>query len=142
MSDPTVYLHRDGRVATLTINRPPLNILDLQTLDRLNDGVATLAAAADLQVVVVRGAGDRAFSAGVAVQDHTPDKVATMLASFHGALRRLRDLDAITAAAVHGHAPGGARELPPACDLVTATHDMQEGLRAFMGKRRPVWQHR
>jgi cyclohexa-1,5-dienecarbonyl-CoA hydratase len=123
MMGDTVRLHRDGRVATLTIDRPPLNILDIPTIDRLGEAIAELAADPELLVIVLRGAGERAFSAGVAVQDHTPDRVGPMLDSLHGTIRRLRDLDAITIAAVQGHCLGGGMELAMACDLVIATDD-------------------
>jgi cyclohexa-1,5-dienecarbonyl-CoA hydratase len=120
MSEPTILLHRKDRTATITLNRPPLNVLDIPTITLLSEATAELAADPDLQVVVLRGAGTRAFSAGVAVQDHTPDKVTAMLETLHGAIRRLRDLDAITVAAVHGHCLGGGMELALACDLVIA----------------------
>jgi cyclohexa-1,5-dienecarbonyl-CoA hydratase len=120
---PAVLVHRDGRAATVTLNRPPLNILDVPAIARLGEVLDGLGRDADLQLVVIRGAGDRAFSAGVAVQDHTPDKVGAMLESLHGAIRRLRDLDAVTVAAVHGHCLGGGMELAMACDLVIATDD-------------------
>jgi len=123
MMGDTVRLHRDGRVATLTIDRPPLNILDIPTIDRLGEAIAELAADPELLVIVLRGAGERAFSAGVAVQDHTPDRVGPMLDSLHGTIRRLWDLDAITLAAVQGHCLGGGMELAMACDLVIATDD-------------------
>src|ERR1700712_4321356 len=119
----TVRLHRDGRVATLTIDRPPLNILDIPTIDRLGAALIRAAADPDTLVIVLRGAGERGFSAGVAVQDHTPDRVGPMLDSLHGAIRRLRDLDAVTIAAVHGHCLGGGMELAMACDLVIASDD-------------------
>lgn len=119
----TVHLHRDSRVATLTIDRPPLNILDIPTIDRLGERIAELAADPEILVIVLRGSGDRAFSAGVAVQDHTPDRVGPMLDSLHGTIRRLWDLDAITIAAVHGHCLGGGMELAMACDLVIASDD-------------------
>jgi len=123
MTEPAILLDRppqSPRTATITLNRPPLNILDIPTITLLGETVATLAADPELQVVVIQGAGDRAFSAGVAVQDHTPDKVVTMLEALHAAIRQLRDLDAITVAAVHGHCLGGGMELALACDLVIA----------------------
>jgi cyclohexa-1,5-dienecarbonyl-CoA hydratase len=122
-TEETVLLHRDGRTATVTLNRPPLNILDIPTIDRLGEVIADLAADSELTLIVLRGAGTRAFSAGVAVQDHTPDKVGPMLESLHGTIRRLRDLDAITVAAVQGHCLGGGMELALSCDLVIATED-------------------
>ncbi|HYO13633.1 MAG TPA: enoyl-CoA hydratase/isomerase family protein [Thermoanaerobaculia bacterium] len=127
MAEPTILLHRDGRVATITLNRPPLNILDIPMIARLGEVVAELADDASLQLVVLRGVEDSAFSAGVAVQDHTPDKVREMLLSLHGTIRRLRDLDAITVAAVHGHCLGGGMELAMVCDMVIATDDARFG---------------
>lgn len=120
MSEPTILLDKAERTATLTLNRPPLNILDIPTIALLGDAVEELAADPDLQVLILRGAGNKAFSAGVAVQDHTPDKVTAMLETLHRAIRRLRNLDAITVAAVHGHCLGGGMELALACDLVIA----------------------
>jgi len=118
---PPVAVERDGRVATLRLDRPPLNILDLETIAALDAALAAVAADPGVQVVVLRGAGERAFSAGVAVQDHTPDKLEGMLAGFHGAIRRLRDLAAVSIAAVDGHCLGGGLELAAACDLLLAT---------------------
>ena len=128
MSQESVSVRREGRVAWLTIDRPPLNILDIPTLQRLGEAVAALARPDDaLQVVVVRGAGDRAFSAGVSVQDHTPDKIGAMLESFHRALRLLRDLPAVTIAAVQGHCLGGGMELALSCDLLIASEEARFG---------------
>jgi len=123
MTTSSIQLHREPRIATITISRPPLNILDIPTIDRLGETIAELAADPELLVIILRGAGERAFSAGVAVQDHTPDRVGPMLDSLHGTIRRLRDLDAITIAAVHGHCLGGGMELAMACDLVIASDD-------------------
>jgi cyclohexa-1,5-dienecarbonyl-CoA hydratase len=125
MDESPIHLHREHRVATLTISRPPLNILDIPTIDRLGEVIAGLAADPELLVVVLRGAGERAFSAGVAVQDHTPDRVGLMLDSLHGTIRRLRDLDAITVAAVQGQCLGGGMELAASCDLIVATEDVR-----------------
>jgi cyclohexa-1,5-dienecarbonyl-CoA hydratase len=123
MTTSPINLHREHRIATLTISRPPLNILDIPTIDRLGEVIEDLAADPELLVIILRGAGERAFSAGVAVQDHTPDRVGPMLDSLHGTIRRLRDLDAVTIAAVHGHCLGGGMELAMACDLVIASDD-------------------
>jgi cyclohexa-1,5-dienecarbonyl-CoA hydratase len=120
MNDP-VRLEREARTATLTLDRPPLNILDFELLELLETRCSELAGLADLQVVFVRGAGEKAFSAGVSVADHTPDKIDRMLVGFHGALRRLRDLEALTVALVDGHCLGGGMEVALCCDLVAAT---------------------
>ena len=112
------------RTAVLAVDRPPLNVLDLATLARLEAVLAEVTAAPP-QVLVVRGGGERAFSAGVAVEDHTPDRLEAMLGRFHGALGHLRGLPSIVVAAVRGHCLGGGMELAAACDLVVA----EEGAR-------------
>ena len=123
----SIQLERRGRVATLTLDRPPLNILDLELLARLEERCGELAAISDLQLVFVRGGGEKAFSAGVAIADHTPDKIDRMLLGFHGALRRLRGLDALTVALVDGHCLGGGMEVAMCCDLVLATERSRFG---------------
>ena len=127
MMSKTVTIERDGRIARLEIVRPPLNILDLATIGALEDGLRSLAQLDDLQLLIVRGHGGRAFSAGVAVEDHTPDRIESMLTSFHGALTALMDLPAVSIAAVEGHCLGGGMELAAACDLVLATDDSRFG---------------
>jgi cyclohexa-1,5-dienecarbonyl-CoA hydratase len=123
-----IGLHRDGRVATLYLSRPPLNILDLEALQALERGLAGLAGYPDLHLLVVRGTGGRAFSAGVAVQDHVGDRIGPALAAFHGAIRHLRELPVVTLALVEGHCLGGGLELALACDLVVASDDSNFGL--------------
>jgi cyclohexa-1,5-dienecarbonyl-CoA hydratase len=122
-----ILVARRGRVATLTLDRPPLNILDLPALEALDRAIAALAAGDDLQLVFLRGAGPRSFSTGVAVQDHTRDKIGAAIAALHGAIRGLRTLPALTVAAVHGHCLGGGMELALGCDMVLATNEAQFG---------------
>jgi cyclohexa-1,5-dienecarbonyl-CoA hydratase len=128
VSGPGVRVERDGRAATLWLERPPLNVLDLAALQALDGELARLAGEPGLDVLVVRGAGERAFSAGVAIQDHVGDRIPLALGAFHSAVRRLRELPAIAVAAVHGHCLGGGLELALACDLVVASDDSRFSL--------------
>ena len=124
----TIELGRDGeRTATLTLDAPPLNILDLELLAELDARLAELQREPELQILFVRGS-ERAFSAGVSIHDHTPEKLDRMILGFHGALRRLRALDAFTVALVDGHCLGGGLELALACDLRVATDRAKLGL--------------
>jgi cyclohexa-1,5-dienecarbonyl-CoA hydratase len=127
MNAPLELEHED-RIATVRLVRPPLNILDLELIEALGETFGRLGAEPDLQVVFLRGEGERAFSAGVSVQDHTPDKLERMLASFHGAIRALRSLPALTVALVDGHCLGGGLELASCCDLVIATERSRFGV--------------
>ncbi len=124
---PAVRHEVSGGVARLTIDRPPLNILDLDTLAALDSALATLSDDSSARLLVVSGAGDRAFSAGVAVEDHTPDRIESMLDLFHRCLRRLTELPVPSVAAVRGHCLGGGMELAAACDLRFGSDDSRYG---------------
>ena len=109
----------DG-IATIRLNRPPLNVLNIAMMTELNDLLERLLAEADLAAVVLRADG-KAFSAGVDVSDHTPDKVDEMIRQFHGIFRKLASTDALTIAVVNGAALGGGCELATFCDIVLAS---------------------
>jgi cyclohexa-1,5-dienecarbonyl-CoA hydratase len=107
-------------VARITLARPPLNIMTIEMLDAISDALARAALNPSLKVLVLEAEG-RAFSAGVAVEDHLPDRVRPMLEAFHRIFRALRALDCMTLAAVQGPALGGGAELAAFCDLVIAS---------------------
>ena len=110
----------DGQVARITLNRPPLNIMTLETLDDLDAAIAHAAAVPALKVLVIAATG-RAFSAGVAVEDHLGDRVGPTLDAFHSVFRRLHAVECVTIAAVQGAALGGGAELATFCDVVVAS---------------------
>jgi cyclohexa-1,5-dienecarbonyl-CoA hydratase len=122
----TIQFHPGPRVASIVLNRPPLNIINVQMLDELG---AAWTEVEDLkaQVAVFSAAGDRAFSAGVDVADHLPGKIELMIENFHQLVRRIRKSECITIAAIHGHTLGGGAELAMICDLVIAASDTQLG---------------
>lgn len=112
--------------ARITLARPPLNILTIDMMQELNAALARAATRPALKAVVFAGEG-KAFSAGVAIEDHLGDRVKPMLDVFHEIFRRLRRLDAVTIAAVRGAALGGGAELATFCDVVVATEDATFG---------------
>ena len=69
----------------------------------------------------VLAGSDRAFSAGVDVGAHTPDKVRDMLVKMHAVMRALAGTRKVTIAAVRGNCFGGGAELAAMCDLVFTT---------------------
>ena len=109
-----------GGLATLTLDRPPYNVLDIPMMDELNHALERCAESADIKLLLITGAGEKAFSAGVEVADHTPDRMDRMIEAFHGIFRRLEAISIPTLAAVNGVALGGGCELVLACDMVVA----------------------
>ena len=107
-------------VVRLTLARPPLNILTIDMMAEINEALERAAANPSLKVLVLDGEG-RAFSAGVAVEDHLGARVKPMLDTFHQIFRGLRTLECVTLAAVQGAALGGGAELATFCDLVVAS---------------------
>jgi len=103
--------------ARLRLDNPPLNIIDIPMMEELSHALADIDARPDISVVVFSGS-QHAFSAGVDVAAHTPDKIEQMLAKFHGVIRALVVSKKVTIAAVHGHCLGGGAELAMVCDLV------------------------
>src|SRR5262249_60720362 len=105
----------------VSLARPPLNVLDVDTFADLDRALAPLASRRDVKVLVLRSAVPGVFSAGVDVADHARDRVGRMLESFHAVFRRLDTLHQATIAAVDGLCLGGGCELAAFCDVVLAT---------------------
>ena len=114
-------------VARITINRPPLNILNVETLRELTAALEEARDDAQVKVIVITGAGERAFCAGVDVRDHFPDKIDTTLNVFHKVFHVLVDVNKPVVAVVNGYALGGGCEVAMACDLVVASETAQFG---------------
>jgi len=116
----------EGAVARIQLRHPPLNVIDVPMTEDLAQVLAEIESRPDIAILVFGGEG-KAFSAGVDVAAHTPDKVEQMLAKFHGAIRSLVATKKVTIAAVHGHCLGGGAELAMVCDIVYTTEDAQWG---------------
>ncbi len=117
----------EARIATITLDRPPLNVLDIATCRGLAGAVHGLAGLDDVGVLVVAGRG-RAFSAGVDVDEHLPPTTEAMLQAFHAFCRGLLDFPRPTIARVHGAALGGGCEVVLSCDLSIAAASATLGL--------------
>ena len=109
----------------ITLNDPPLNILDIAMLEELREGLAKVRP--DRALLIITAAGEKAFSAGASVQDHMGDKVETMLAVFHECFRILNRLELVSVALIRGAALGGGCELALACDLILVSEKARFG---------------
>jgi len=110
----------EERVARVTLDRPPLNVVDLAMARELLAAFERVAVTPGLCALVLAARG-RMFSAGVDVRDHLPDRGEEMIRSFDRACLALFDLELPVIAAVQGDALGGGAELLLACDLVFAS---------------------
>ena len=113
-------------IAHITLHNPPLNVIDIPMMEELTRTLAEIEARSDISVIVLSGEG-KAFSAGVDVAAHTPDKVEEMLNKFHSVIRALVASRKVIIAAVHGHCLGGGAELAMVCDIVYTADSAQWG---------------
>jgi len=118
-----VVVKKRERSTWVTFKRPPLNVLDMALLRELHEVFDNCAADTDTDVVVLQGDGDRAFSAGVDIRDHTRETVPEMLATVDGVIQKLFALPQVTVAVVRGLCLGGGCELATSCDLLVASEE-------------------
>ena len=117
----------DDRVARIFFNRPPLNIFNIGMMREIGAALGECSGRELVAIVFAAAKDSRAFSAGVAVEDHVEGKVYQMLDSFHAVFRLLEQLAKPTIALVDGPALGGGCELVSACDVVIATERARFG---------------
>ena len=119
-------LELEGGVARVILGNPPLNVIDLRMMEELAQVLDDLESRSEVSIIIVGGEG-KAFSAGVDIAAHTPDKVEQMLVKFHGVIRSLVSTKKITIAVVHGLCLGGGAELAMVCDFVYSRDDAEWG---------------
>lgn len=120
-----VQVRLENRTAWVILNRPPLNILNIEMMCELDGALKTVMKKCDF--LVLKGGGSKGFSGGADVADHTPERVGKMLKVFHAIFRRLAATDCTTVAVVHGVCLGGGMELATFCDFVVATGTAEFG---------------
>jgi cyclohexa-1,5-dienecarbonyl-CoA hydratase len=111
----------EGGVLWVTLEHPPLNVLDVPLIEDLAARLSALFPREDLKVIVWRSALPRIFSAGVDIRDHSRERAVRMLGAFHGLVRTLLLLPQASIASVDGACLGGGCELAAACDFLLAT---------------------
>lgn len=127
-----VHLRVEDRLAVVTVDRPEaLNALNLAVLRELRDVLREVEAREDVGVLILTGAGEKAFVAGADIAEMLPLRpleTRTFAALGHEVTRLLERMEKPTIAAVNGYALGGGCELALACDLRLASDRATLGL--------------
>lgn len=119
-------LDREGSVALLIIDRPPVNVLNIDTMKAASECLETVTRDRSVKLLTISGSG-KAFSAGVDVADHTDQRVELMLRTFHRLIHGIMSMRVPVIGLVHGAALGGGCELALACDIILARSDARFG---------------
>ena len=130
-----VRLAIEGRVATLTLDSPPVNAIGSATLADLKGALDWIEASREVSVLRIRSAR-RMFCAGADLKEiggwadspSGPDEMGAWLKRLHAAFDRLAALPMLTIAELSGSALGGGLEMALACDLRVAAEGGSFGL--------------
>jgi cyclohexa-1,5-dienecarbonyl-CoA hydratase len=116
-----------GRIARMTLARPPLNVLNIAMIGEMNQYVTLLSGRTDLCALVIDAEGDH-FCAGVDVPEHKAETVGDMLGTFHELFRLLYRLPFPVVCGARGGTYGGGMELACSCDIIIAADDIKIGV--------------
>jgi len=107
----------DGGIRRIVLDRPPGNILDMETFSAIRRAIAEIAPDPECRLLLFEGAGSH-FSFGASVAEHMPDRVGELLPAFRAVLQDLEASGIPTASIVRGRCLGGGLELAAWCGRV------------------------
>ena len=126
-TDKTLVEYRvEGGVAILELNDPPANTYTYNMMKQLDTAILTARMDDDVHVIVMRGNGEKFFSAGANIQmlnEVTPRFKYFFCLHANETLNRLEQTPKLVIAALNGHTVGGGLEIALACDIRVAAKD-------------------
>jgi enoyl-CoA hydratase len=130
-----VKVEHEGAVAVVTLDHPPVNALSTQLLEELEAAYDELDGSDETRVIVLRGAGEKAFVAGADITEFPALRESALAAAEDGGSARGIQKVALqleagrtpVIAEIHGYCLGGGLELAMACDVRVAAEDAQLG---------------
>jgi len=126
MNYQNIEVSINNGIGIITLNRPPLNVLNIAMMNEINDILDSWREDKDMKVVLFKAKG-KCFSAGVDVGEHMGDLAPKMIDAFHGIFRRMDKLGCLTVASVYSSCLGGGCELAIFCDMVIASEGAKFG---------------
>lgn len=121
MADPTIHVERDGAVATLTLDNPPVNAVSTKLVNALHAALDQVEAMQDVRCAILTGAGERAFCAGGDLREEqdfgSPEASRAFRELGRRTLNRLELFRVPIIAAIHGYCIGGGTAIAWACDI-------------------------
>ncbi|MCG8471714.1 MAG: enoyl-CoA hydratase-related protein [Desulfobacterales bacterium] len=132
MAYETLLISIENNIATLTFNRPKaLNALNGMLLTELSSALDEIAQNDDVRVLILTGAGEKAFVAGADITELAtlnPLQAKLFSKKGHDVISKLQALSIPVVAAVNGFALGGGSEMALACDFIYASENAKFGL--------------
>lgn len=131
MAWQNILVEQEDKLALVTINRPKaLNALDIKTINELGDAMAGLAENRAVRVIIITGAGEKAFVAGADIefmQSLNPLQARDFSRRGQQVFSYIENLPKPVIAAINGFALGGGCELAMACDIRVASENAKFG---------------
>jgi enoyl-CoA hydratase len=132
MTYSNIKVDKAGAIATITFNRPKaMNALNGALLEELSDALDQVSADAGVGVIVLTGAGDKAFVAGADITELSvlsPLQAKAFIQKGQGVISKLGEMPVPAIAAVNGYALGGGMEMALGCDFIYASDKAAFGL--------------
>ena len=127
MKTDKILIEQSDDVLTLVLNNPAkLNCMGFDMLNQLNDAVSEASESSKVKIVIIKGAGDRAFSTGADLKEFgglNPEEEIRWIEVGNTVFNEIETLEKPTIAFIDGYAMGGGLELALACDFRVGTHN-------------------